>query len=410
MMATTLHDNVSLGKVNSEAAASKKDDDAASRHRDFRSYAVSLTVDYLFVVLPVLLILTVLAEWAYIFTFLLILLLFICVTVKRSSYPYFKGEQHLSSLRTTISSYRVLVVLITCLSILAVDFRIFPRRYAKTETYGTSLMDLGVGSFVLANALVSRKARNSTSMNWIAMLKSASPLILLGFGRLISTSTVDYQVHVGEYGVHWNFFFTLAAVSLLSSLFDIHPKYCGILGFLVLIGYQVCLVYGLNIYLISNERTAHIISQNKEGLFSIFGYWGMYLIGVCLGYYILFGNYSAKEARSIQSIRASVLIVTVLFWILSIASDKYVERVSRRMCNLAYVMLVIAQNFQVLSVLMLSDFIPGHKPLVLEEAFNYNLLGSFLLANVLTGLVNLYVDTLSASSVTSIGVLDETNY
>ncbi|KAG6527996.1 hypothetical protein ZIOFF_010133 [Zingiber officinale] len=418
-------------KINVEASTSKKDGGVAPHRRDFRSYAVSLSVDYLCIVLPVLLILTILAEWVHMFTLLLIVVLLLCISAKGSSYIHLKGEQ-LSSLRATITSYRVLVVIMTCLSILAVDFKIFPRRYAKTETYGTSMMDLGVGSFVIVNALVSRKARNSISMNWMATLKSTSPLILLGFGRLISTTGVDYQAskpfmalaHVGEYGVHWNFFFTLAAVSLLSSLCDIDPKYCGIVGLLILVGYQACLLYGLNVYLLSNERMADIVSQNKEGLFSIFGYWGMYLIGVHLGHYILFGNHSSSKARNIQATRATVWIVCVLFWFLTIILDKYVERVSRRMvnivssyyksaafyrheldCNLAYVTQVIAQNFQVLSILTLSDFIPYEKPLAIEEAFNQNLLGSFLMANVLTGLVNLSMDTLSASPVTSFTVL-----
>ncbi|KDO38297.1 hypothetical protein CISIN_1g0428392mg, partial [Citrus sinensis] len=131
-------------------------------------------------------------------------------------------------------------------------------------------MDLGVGSFVFANAIVSRQARNIQSMNWKSALKSTGPLILLGFGRIVSTTGVDYQVHVGEYGVHWNFFFTLAAVSILTSIINIRPKYCGILGSVILIGYQSWLIRGLNVYLLSNERGTDIISQNKEGIFSIF--------------------------------------------------------------------------------------------------------------------------------------------
>lgn len=36
--------------------------------------------------------------------------------------------------------------------------------------------------------------------------------------------------------MHWNFFFTLAAVSILTSVIDVAPKYCGILGLSILIG------------------------------------------------------------------------------------------------------------------------------------------------------------------------------
>ncbi|XP_059443491.1 uncharacterized protein At4g17910 [Corylus avellana] len=388
-------------------ASLKKSDNEIVRSKDWRAYMATMAVDFLVIVLPVVFFLTVLADWTYICTILLTMLLFFSIAAKRSgsASPSLEGGIH--SLKTIISSYRVSVMIGTCLCILAVDFRIFPRKYAKTETYGTSLMDLGVGSFVLVNSLVSQQARNVSAMNWRTALQSTSPLIILGFARLVSTAGVDYQVHVAEYGVHWNFFFTLAAISILTSTINVPAQYSGILGSIVLVGYQICLMHGLNLYLLSNEREIDIISQNKEGIFSIFGYWGMYLLGVQLGNYLFFGNgkHSSTMLRSNRWARIRVWVLALLFWIITLLLDRYVERVSRRMCNLTYVSMVLALNLQVLSVLMLSDYIPGSITSTLEEAFNRNLLGAFLLANLLTGLVNLSVDTLSASSLSALSIL-----
>ncbi|EEF40735.1 GPI-anchored wall transfer protein, putative [Ricinus communis] len=345
----------------------------------------------------------VLADWTFISAILLMALIF-SIAAKRAVSSTSNSQGSLS-LRAHVSSYRVLVMVVTCLCILAVDFRIYPRRYAKTETYGTSVMDLGVGSFILANSLVSRQARSVSLVNLKTTIQSVSPLLFLGFGRLLSTKTVDYQVHIGEYGMHWNFFFTLAAVSILTSMIRVPPKYSGILGLAILIGYQFWLNNGLNGYLLSNKRGAGIISKNKEGVFSILGYWGMYLLGVQLGYHLFFGNHPSAANKSNNWARIRVLFLSVLFWLITLFLDRHVERVSRRMCNLAYVTLVLAQNLQVLAILMLSDFIAGSKISVLEEAIDRNLLGTFLLANVLTGLVNLSVDTLFATSPVALFIL-----
>uniref|UniRef100_A0A6V7QQM5 Uncharacterized protein n=1 Tax=Ananas comosus var. bracteatus TaxID=296719 RepID=A0A6V7QQM5_ANACO len=128
----------SRANVYARKGTAKKDDDVTLCRKDWLSCMVALIVDYFCVILPILLIFTVLSEWAYICTIVLILVLSFAIIVKRSGFHYKAGSQH-SSTRTVISSYRVSVVVVTCLCILAVDFKIYPRRYAKTETYGTGL-------------------------------------------------------------------------------------------------------------------------------------------------------------------------------------------------------------------------------------------------------------------------------
>lgn len=122
-----------------------------------------------------------------------------------------------------ISTSRVWTNVFTVIAILAVDFNIFPRRFAKTETYGISLMDVGVGCFILCHGVVGPETRQSHPPQFnikpyiysvVHCIKTLSPCLVLGVVRLLTVKATDYQQHVTEYGVHWNFFFTIAAVKV----------------------------------------------------------------------------------------------------------------------------------------------------------------------------------------------------
>ncbi|THG19515.1 hypothetical protein TEA_027421 [Camellia sinensis var. sinensis] len=370
-------------------------------------------------------------------------------------------------------------------------------------------MDLGVGSFVLTNSLVSRQARGFSTLKLRDALQSTSPLIILGIARLVSTASVDYQgivnqkkggfvviddiearghvardeyvgpvvrpswvvivvvhcprnplqplwilflphftlyfsnttqtlgkifsslfillwwtsmaddgggrfslvenasggscagnsrsllllcvfpslylfVHVGEYGVQWNFFFTLAAVSILTSIINAPPKYSGILGSLILL----------------DVRVVDYFTVSKAGIT-----WDTIFMRAM---------HDLKAAEIVLFWKCAMQLMLLLYW-LKISrlfsfflsannfSNMMVLSVLQLVEKPAYLMALPLLTC-VLAILMLSDYIPGHKISVLEQAFNRNLLGSFLLANVLTGLVNLFVDTLFASSVSALAI------
>lgn len=226
------------------------------------------------------------------------------ITLSSTNYPF-------------LTCYRAGVSSMTFVAILAVDFHVFPRRFAKTETTGVGLMDLGAASFVVSAAIVSqyarRKRRPQCNTNDVkkkgkdsifAILMRSSPLILIGFIKYIAETRINYQEHVSEYGVHWNFFLTLSIVGILShsmrllidslgdiSLFgpvskEIVRSVQFVSPVLLLVLYQCALsLFGYQDYIENAPRKCsedsgrfclNLLAANREGLMGCLGYLALY--------------------------------------------------------------------------------------------------------------------------------------
>ncbi len=331
----------------------------------------------------------------------------------------------------------------TCLAILAVDFRIFPRRFGKAENWGTSLMDMGVGSFVFSSGVVSvrpilkdRLAGKAPSLGpqLYTSARHSLPLLILGFVRLYSVKGLDYAEHVTEYGVHWNFFFTLAllppSVALFQSLSSLVSS-IALLALLLGSTYQALLEYtSLKAYILTAPRV-DLLSMNREGVFSFLGYLAIFLVGQSAGFTILSRNPTGSAEKTDPSTQRKQLLGRLIFWstawsLLYSLTTSYRYglhlRVSRRLANLPYVLWVSAFNYAQITCFCIVEtltFPTVYKATdrALEnkecdratsrvlKAFNRNGLAIFLLANVLTGLVNMTLDTLNIGREGAIGIL-----
>ncbi|KAA8586399.1 hypothetical protein FQN60_000235 [Etheostoma spectabile] len=342
-----------------------------------------------------------------------------------------------------VTIFRVFVNVKTAISILAVDFSVFPRRYAKTETYGTGVMDFGVGAYVFANALVCPEARgkniSGSKINHIAkQLLSVWPLVVLGMGRLVSLKMSGYHEHVSEYGVHWNFFFTLAIVRVVASvLLAILPaRHSWVIALLISGFYQFTLeTTGLKAFIIhNNDREKDYLHANKEGIFSVVGYVAIYMAGVQVGLYVM---QPRSHVRQWLKALFNLFLGSFVLYSALYTCQTLVEPVSRRLANFPFCLWSVAQSLFFMSCLGIADmvllfskrasgchFVPSSWNLYkkqsdsvsdqktgeierhcLVQAVSRNQLLFFLLANVMTGLTNSVVDTMSCGSSFSVCVL-----
>lgn len=324
-------------------------------------------------------------------------------------------------------------------------------------------MDLGVGSFVFSMGLISARSylgplfesKFSYSRTIIKSFKNSIPIFILGFVRLISVKSVDYHEHVTEYGKHWNFFFTLGFLPILNAIFApvilrLSPL---VSSLLISIFYEYLLLGGVLEYIIVGPRDT-LVGANREGIFSLFGYFPIFLNGLALGSSILpvisipnslfkigisrealIKQYKTNGKVGMSSLRA-MFILSVAFQVSYYIIDTcYIYSVSRRMANLLYVIWVSAYNctFLFLYGLIEEKLVWGKADVevvtesVSEDgveidtniddivsdqyvptsltAVNNNSLLLFLLSNMLTGLINLTFNTIDASDLVSMAIL-----
>ncbi|XP_021271423.1 phosphatidylinositol-glycan biosynthesis class W protein [Numida meleagris] len=344
-----------------------------------------------------------------------------------------------------ITVFRVYINVLTSISILAVDFPQFPRRYAKAETYGTGAMDLGVGAFIFGNALVCPEVRQKASVaqpkfsNLAKQLFAIWPLVVLGVGRLLSVKSIEYHEHTSEYGVHWNFFFTLALVRLAASLLlAIFPKNKSwIVAVTLAVFYQLILnVTSLKTFVLhgsdGKDTRTGFLNANREGLLSLFGYLAIYMASVQVGLYLLKRRDSVKDWMGAACL---LLLAALVLFVLLHVSQAHADPVSRRMANLSYCLWVIAHCLTFFVSFVVADLMLVFTKLLVRgsavpscwravkalesreqrqaeavhvcliAAVNKNQLLFFLLANVLTGAVNVMVDTIHCKAALTLCIL-----
>lgn len=271
----------------------------------------------------------------------------------------------------------------------------------------------------------------------------ATPIAAAGLARLAATRGVDYQHHASEYGAHWNFFLTLAALRLLSLVL---PGALGggaaaegAAGAALLAAHQWGLsARGLIELVHSDDRAGGWLLANKEGLLSLPGYWALQLLAAAAGrlaYHWAAAAAAEASSASRRSSRASMgsgdsgaslgssasgsrlriqtkalpaargpplcLLLRLgcaaaTLWAAYWAAAQ-LQPVSRRACNAAYVLWMLALNAQTVAAFFAADLaLPGATPFLLS-ALNSAMLPAFLAGNLLTGLVNMALNTLAAS-------------
>mmetsp|Transcript_18225 Transcript_18225/g.26948 ORF Transcript_18225/g.26948 Transcript_18225/m.26948 type:complete len:486 (-) Transcript_18225:35-1492(-) len=399
-------------------------------HTNKRYYWIEIAIEIATLILPNLLLQTSLLPYIIgpsVLHLIMSILSFILPPHHKQSHQNKINNNNIINRPPFLTVHRATIYIQTAIAILAVDFPIFPRRYCKTEIGGYGWMDLGAASFIIIAGWSSSSSPSTASNNMSTMksMKKAvikcAPLLVLGIIRLITIKGVEYQEHVSEYGVHWNFFFTLCCVEgsmvvwkhVKGRYFSLTFPWDGMLACLLMMVYQLYLSIGGGQDFIENgprqcssddsswlSLLCSAFVANREGILGIIGYLSLRLLSESMARYCIWPKVDPNTITELRQWR--LLIASVAFW----ATHFFLTLVlgvsnSRRSTNVPFILWSMAQNTSVLCLIHFAMTSMGEPVQSAPRIFNsINRFGLpvFFVSNILTGLVNLLVDTIHSSN------------
>ncbi|XP_042235321.1 GPI-anchored wall transfer protein 1-like [Homarus americanus] len=349
-------------------------------------------LDSFLIVVPLTLSFTVLANYTLELSTLFTILVGVAISLTKPEKITVHNDANNKKHLGCVTSLRSLLSLATCIAILGVDFHSFPRRFAKTEEYGYSLMDVGAAGFVVINGIVETKKRPY----YRYIMRDGVILSVLGVLRLVLVRAANYQHHVTEYGVHANFFFTLAFIKFTCSWWVCHLKCLGS----AMVALFLCLCHHLYLtvgnggpWTLSDIPRDTLLLANREWLVSMPGYVALYFLGASLGAFVFNRSGNTKLTRPL-------IVITLLCGGCLAGLHHYVDLPSRRLGNPTFAGLVIffvlvgLTSFSLIEE-RLAEVFPGLSSVPHTfQAINHQPLLFFLLSNVSTGLINKSINTL----------------
>lgn len=266
-------------------------------------------------------------------------------------------------------------------------------------------MDVGAASFSLVAGLVSPRARKGRSRNLQKELKYMLPLVFMGSLRLLTHQELEYQEHASEYGIHWNFFYTLAALGPLTALL---PGPTWIVPTVMMITYQYFLTTaGLQSLIEDAPRNCgedsslvcNLFMANREGVLGCIGYASIYLIGEWIGSKVLWTKWSSQKVTLLLCYTSATV---ALLW--RLVEVGFGIPTSRRSTNLGFILWTLVVNLPLSAFVMVIYNRHGRVP-YLARLINQHGLACFVVANLLTGIVNLSINTLQVGDMAAIAIL-----